>query len=318
MDTKNKKRTPMKIIGIAIDCDNADVLADFYAQMLCWTKTFSGNGVAVISSPEHPSLLVFQAVENYQKPVWPWERDKQSQMMHFDFFVEDLDEAVEHAKACGAVISEVQFFKEGCVTMFDPAGHPFCLSTVWEEELYVNYLLALKKKESIFNENTEQFSIPGVGGIIIKIIDDAEHILLQTRCKSNAPCEDGLLEIPSGKIRAFESIFDALKREIKEETGLEVTEIFGEDELSVYEGDKYKVINFMPFSCSQNIVGDYPIMVFVFICRVTGDLLPFSDESKNYKWASISEIKTLLTETPEVFYPMHTDTLKKYINYKYQ
>jgi len=72
----------------------------------------------------------------------------------------------------------------------------------------------------------------------------------------------------------------------------------------------------MPFSCSQNIVGDYPIMVFVFICRVTGDLLPFSDESKNYKWASISEIKTLLADTPEAFYPMHIDTLKKYIKNK--
>ena len=138
MNPESIKAKPMKIIGTAIDCNNEDILADFYANMLGWTKTFSGNGVAVVSSSEHPSLLVFQAVEHYQKPVWPWEKDKQAQMMHFDFFVENLEEAVEHAKACGAVVSDVQFFgfERGSVVLFDPAGHPFCLSAVWEEQLY--------------------------------------------------------------------------------------------------------------------------------------------------------------------------------------
>ena len=135
MGSENAKRVPMKVIGTAIDCKNENVLADFYAQMLGWTKTFSGNGFAAISSPGYPALLVFQGVEDYQKPVWPWEKDKQAQMMHFDFFVEDIDEAVERAKKCGATVSEVQFF-EGGVAMFDPAGRPFCLSSTWEEELY--------------------------------------------------------------------------------------------------------------------------------------------------------------------------------------
>lgn len=159
----------------------------------------------------------------------------------------------------------------------------------------------------------EQFSIPGAGGIIIKSINKENHVLIQTRVKPNAPCEDGLLEIPAGKIRAFESIFDTLKREIKEETGLDVVEILGEGLSSVYESNSYKVINFMPFSCAQNIVGDYPIMVFTFVCRVEGDLLPFSDESKNYKWISVKNLKIMINETPELFYPMHVDTLRKYI-----
>ncbi|HWR24081.1 MAG TPA: NUDIX domain-containing protein [Feifaniaceae bacterium] len=57
---------------------------------------------------------------------------------------------------------------------------------------------------------------------------------MQARWKEDAPSENGLLEIPAGKIRAFESIFDALRREIKEETGLSVTEILGEDGAQVY------------------------------------------------------------------------------------
>ena len=135
MNVENAKKIPMKIISTAIDCADADALADFYVQLLGWIKTFSGNGFAVISSPEHPSLLVFQTAPHYQNPVWPWEKDKQAQMMHFDFYVENLDEAVAHAKACGATVSEVQFFEES-TTMLDPAGHPFCLSTVWEDGLY--------------------------------------------------------------------------------------------------------------------------------------------------------------------------------------
>lgn len=159
----------------------------------------------------------------------------------------------------------------------------------------------------------EQFSIPGAGGIIVKDINGEKNILMQTRIKPMTPCENGLLEIPAGKIRAFESIFDTLKREIKEETGLDVIKIFGAEQSTIYEGNSYKVINFMPFSCSQNITGNYPIMVFVFICEVEGELLPFSDESKNYKWSPISDIKKLLEDSPQSFYPMHIDTLKKYI-----
>ena len=136
MDCENTKRSPMKVIGVALDCEDENALADFYAKMLGWTKTFSGGGFAAVSTLEHPALLVFQRVEGYEPPVWPWEKGKQAQMMHFDFFVDDLGQAVGHAKACGAVESEVQFFEGGSVTMFDPAGHPFCLSTAWEEELF--------------------------------------------------------------------------------------------------------------------------------------------------------------------------------------
>lgn len=198
----------------------------------------------------------------------------------------------------------------GCTSM-ECKSYPFNLT--YPDYMREIFPLAIQKKESLSNISVERFSIPGVGGLIIKDIGNIEHILLQTRCKSDAPDEDGLLEIPAGKIRAFENIFDTLKREIKEETGLDVVEILGEDRLSVYEGNNYKVINFMPFSCSQNIEGTYPIMVFVFICRVTGDLLPFSDESKDYRWTPISEINEILTNRPEVIYPMHIDTLKKYL-----
>lgn len=160
----------------------------------------------------------------------------------------------------------------------------------------------------------ERFSIPGVGGIVIKERFGEPHILMQARWKKDAPSENGLIEIPAGKIRAFESIFDALRREIKEETGLTVTKIMGEERAPIYEAGEYRVIHFTPFSCAQNVAGKYPIMVFVFLCHVEGELLPYSDEAKHYRWVSVSKLKIMLKE-PGQLYPMHVDTLHKYVEH---
>ncbi len=116
------------ILGIALDCRNADALADFYVALLGWKKTLSGDGWAGIHSPSG-LVLAFQTVEEYIPPVWPWKEGEQQQMAHIDFKVDNLAEAVEHALCCGATKSDVQYFETSTV-MFDPEGHPFCLSTV--------------------------------------------------------------------------------------------------------------------------------------------------------------------------------------------
>ncbi len=67
------------IIGIAFDCPNANALADFYVKITGWKKEIEGGEWAALRTPEG-ILLVFQAVENYTPPVWPWESGKQGQM----------------------------------------------------------------------------------------------------------------------------------------------------------------------------------------------------------------------------------------------
>lgn len=162
----------------------------------------------------------------------------------------------------------------------------------------------------------ELFAIPGVGGIIEKMIDGVAHILIQERYKDDAPLESGLIEIPAGKIREFENIFDCLRREIYEETGLEVVEIEGEKESSVIAQNGYKVLNYIPFACSQNVGGEYPIMVQTFICKVKGEIIDQTNETKNVRWVSISMLKELLLHEETAFYPMHIATLKKYLSQK--
>jgi len=116
------------IIGIAFDCPNADELADFYVKLSGWNKEISGDEWAGIRTPQG-MLLVFQTVENYVPPVWPWKDGKQQQMAHIDFKVDDLREAEKHALKYGAKKAEIQYYDTSTV-MLDPAGHPFCLSTV--------------------------------------------------------------------------------------------------------------------------------------------------------------------------------------------
>jgi 8-oxo-dGTP pyrophosphatase MutT (NUDIX family) len=160
----------------------------------------------------------------------------------------------------------------------------------------------------------ERFAIPGVGGIIIKCADGKPHILIQERHKKDARSESGLIEIPAGKIRQFENIYDCLRREVWEETGLCLSSIEGEDEAELMEVNGYRVLSYHPFASSQNLEGSYPIMVQVFICHVRDDaeLIDESNESKNLRWVDFSELGNML-EDRKSFYPMHIATLVRFL-----
>ena len=111
----------------------------------------------------------------------------------------------------------------------------------------------------------EVFSKPAVGAIIEKVIDGIDHILIQERSKEDDVSENGLLEIPAGKVREFENVFDALRREVWEETGLKLIEIQGEKDIVVCNCNGYTVISYDPFYSSQNLCGVYSIMLQTFI-----------------------------------------------------
>jgi len=116
------------IIGICFDCRDAKVLGDFYYKLTGWVKEIEGKEFVALRTPED-ILLVFQTVENFIPPVWPSDNENQQQMAHIDFFVDNLIETEELAIKLGAKKSEIQFYEDSTV-MLDPAGHPFCISTI--------------------------------------------------------------------------------------------------------------------------------------------------------------------------------------------
>ncbi|MCL2496285.1 MAG: hypothetical protein FWF04_02585 [Clostridiales bacterium] len=122
----------MRLGAVVLDSNNSRELADFYQRLLGWTKEcqiFEEEEWVIVKSANGEAIpLVFQEVEDYEKPKWPAAEGFQQQMIHLDFYVEanDFDDQLKHAISCGAIMSEIQL-SESWKVMIDPAGHPFCI-----------------------------------------------------------------------------------------------------------------------------------------------------------------------------------------------
>ena len=125
----------------------------------------------------------------------------------------------------------------------------------------------------------EKFAIPCVAAIIEKIINNEKYILIQTRQKENGAETNGMLEVPAGKIREYENIFETLRREVKEETGLSITKILGEDNQISNFIKGNEVISYTPYCITQNLSGAYSIILNTFLCEAKGELLTETNES---------------------------------------
>lgn len=112
--------------GTALEAPDPGLLARFYAELLEWPIVHEEPGTAVLAPPQGSVYLVCQEAPGYRPPVWPPTDGAQRTMMHLDFQVADLDEAVAEAVALGASLAPDQP-QDHVRVLFDPAGHPFCL-----------------------------------------------------------------------------------------------------------------------------------------------------------------------------------------------
>ena len=159
----------------------------------------------------------------------------------------------------------------------------------------------------------ETFAIPAVGAIIVKRVGNDEFILVQNRKKNNGDGMDGLMEIPAGKVREYENIFEALRREVWEETGLHITAIQGENESRFLDVEGNKTILFSPYCVTQNLSGAYSIILSTFLCEAEGELLERTNETENIRWMKREELKDIVENAPESLFLLHVQALKKYL-----
>lgn len=159
----------------------------------------------------------------------------------------------------------------------------------------------------------EKFAIPCVAAIIEKIVNNEKYILIQTRQKEDGAETNGMLEIPAGKIREYENIFRALRREVKEETGLSITKILGEDNQISNFIKGNEVISYTPYCVTQNLSGAYSIILNTFLCEAEGELLTETNESQNIHWMKIEELKKIFKNNPEKIFLLHINALQKYL-----
>lgn len=116
--------THLSAAGFSLDCEDPPTLAAFYVRLLggrvLWTDD-AGAGMRTASG----LTLVAQKVEGYVPPMWPG-----SAIVHLDLDAgDDLDGAVTYARDCGATLVAPQPDTRWTV-LLDPAGHPFCITTM--------------------------------------------------------------------------------------------------------------------------------------------------------------------------------------------
>lgn len=159
--------------------------------------------------------------------------------------------------------------------------------------------------------------IPVVSAIIERSNSGEIEILVQTRWKPERdPTYSGTLEIPAGWIDRYENVFDALKREVLEETGLRVIKIKPDIKTKTFSPRDDENFSFVPFCCQQQTKGGKPWIGFVFICEVEDkEPIPQENEVKDIRWIKKSVLKKMIDETPEKFFTLQLGPLDYYLNY---
>jgi 8-oxo-dGTP diphosphatase len=159
-----------------------------------------------------------------------------------------------------------------------------------------------------------KYPVPVVSAIIEREQDGELEILVQTRWKPDQDPEySGTLEIPAGTLEKYESVYDALAREVFEETGLRVTGFRPDIRTKTYVQKDDEVFAFLPFCCQQQTQGKQRVG-FVFVCTVE-EKQPVANvnEAKDARWMKQSELKRLLEQAPEEIFAFQLGALDYYL-----
>lgn len=143
----------------------------------------------------------------------------------------------------------------------------------------------------------ERLVVPSIGAIVLSD-DEGTSILLQRRDKPEVV--RGLLEIPTGRWRAGETPEQALRREVVEETGLEVRSMRGEGRRREVH-PHWPVWAAEPAAVVVGAEGAYPALLVAFVCVAVGAPRALPGETADPRWHPRDEVAALLRDEPQRF-----------------
>ncbi|WP_270168605.1 NUDIX hydrolase [Paenibacillus sp. SYP-B4298] len=151
--------------------------------------------------------------------------------------------------------------------------------------------------------------------IIERYNNEEIEIVIQRRAKHDSSLK---FELPGGRIDLFESLTQAVIREVKEETGLDVFEIEGNETRVDTKGinSEFEVECLRPFAAYQTIKGPVDSVGYYFRCRASGELLEAGDETVDIQWINIKELNELFLKNPTDFSDVDRAGIKYYLKYQ--
>ncbi|MFB9328905.1 NUDIX hydrolase [Paenibacillus aurantiacus] len=149
--------------------------------------------------------------------------------------------------------------------------------------------------------------------IIERTMNGSREIVVQTR---NKPGEAAAIELPGGRIEPYESFVAALIREVKEETGLDVVEIEGEEMRVTTTGidPGFEVECLRPYGVYQTLNGPFDSIGAYFRCKASGEMLASGDDTKNPRWVAVEELRRMMGEDPLQFSNVDRAGMLFYLN----
>jgi hypothetical protein len=118
-----------RLAAVSLDCSDPSGLATFYRELLDLETMFESDDFIALKGAA--ILLTVQRVEEHRPPEWP--TGAVPKQIHLELAVENLEAAEAAAVAIGARTTGVQPSPELWRVLLDPAGHPFCITTLIPE-----------------------------------------------------------------------------------------------------------------------------------------------------------------------------------------
>ncbi|MEW9899302.1 NUDIX domain-containing protein [Chitinivorax sp. PXF-14] len=148
---------------------------------------------------------------------------------------------------------------------------------------------------------------PVVSIIVQRIADDGQaRILLQRRTK---PGEVECWELPQGKIRVGETLHTAARRELAEETGMQLGCIVTPGIAPEAESVAGNLLQcFDPASCVLDISGQY--LAVCIVAEASGEPVATA-EACGHRWLTAAELRLLLAA--ERVFPLNLPMLKNFL-----
>ena len=112
--------------AVSLDCDDPGRLGEFYAALTGGSVVFANDAFVAVQADS--GWITAQRVTDYRRPTWP--DDAVPKQVHLEFAVSDLETAQAASVAIGAEVAAQQPSPDQWRVLLDPAGHPFCLTTL--------------------------------------------------------------------------------------------------------------------------------------------------------------------------------------------